>query len=178
MAGSVAVWCAAAPLRQPPSVTRVYVETVAQAAALLPCRPPCACASSHATMSCTATAPEHGPPNYQQTVPYTRQPLASIWEINHWIALRQQVGCCAQDNRRVLRGRGQASCRALTPSLRLLATTAETLWHHVRPGEHVQCPAHRGRVDTAARKQNNAPFIVCLGLGAHLNDTGNRDRKT
>jgi hypothetical protein len=36
-------------------------------------------------------APEHGPPNYQQTVPYTRQPLASIWEINHWIALRQQV---------------------------------------------------------------------------------------
>lgn len=36
-------------------------------------------------------APEHGPPNYQQTIPYTRQPLASIWEINHWIALRQQV---------------------------------------------------------------------------------------
>jgi hypothetical protein len=28
--------------------------------------------------------PEYGPPNYQQTVPYTRQPLADIWEIARW----------------------------------------------------------------------------------------------
>jgi len=31
--------------------------------------------------------------DYQQTVPYTRQPLADIAEINHFIALRQQVAC-------------------------------------------------------------------------------------
>lgn len=36
-------------------------------------------------------APEHGPPNYQQTLPYTRQPIADIWSVNHWVALRQQV---------------------------------------------------------------------------------------
>ena len=35
--------------------------------------------------------PEHGPPNYQQTLPYSRAPLADIWDVNHWIALRQQA---------------------------------------------------------------------------------------
>jgi len=38
----------------------------------------------------TTLTPEHGPPNYQQTCPYSRMPLADIWEVNHWIALRQQ----------------------------------------------------------------------------------------
>jgi hypothetical protein len=32
--------------------------------------------------------PEHGPPNYQQTLPYTGQPIADIQEINPWIAGR------------------------------------------------------------------------------------------
>lgn len=32
--------------------------------------------------------PEHGPPNYQIAQPYTGQPLADIWEVNHWVALR------------------------------------------------------------------------------------------
>jgi len=34
---------------------------------------------------------EHGPPNYQQTMPYSREPLAHIWDINHWIHLRRQA---------------------------------------------------------------------------------------
>eukprot|EP00730_Choanoeca_flexa_P001476 TRINITY_DN10650_c0_g2_i3.p1 TRINITY_DN10650_c0_g2~~TRINITY_DN10650_c0_g2_i3.p1 ORF type:complete len:317 (+),score=58.16 TRINITY_DN10650_c0_g2_i3:42-992(+) len=38
----------------------------------------------------TTLCPEHGPPNYQQTLPYTRQPVADIAEVNHFIALRQQ----------------------------------------------------------------------------------------
>eukprot|EP00929_Paragymnodinium_shiwhaense_P003850 TRINITY_DN104535_c0_g1_i1.p1 TRINITY_DN104535_c0_g1~~TRINITY_DN104535_c0_g1_i1.p1 ORF type:complete len:393 (+),score=53.90 TRINITY_DN104535_c0_g1_i1:115-1293(+) len=33
---------------------------------------------------------EHGPPNYQQTLPYSREPLAHIWDVNHWIHLRRQ----------------------------------------------------------------------------------------
>jgi len=29
--------------------------------------------------------PEHGPPSYQHTVPYTQQPLADIWKVNNWV---------------------------------------------------------------------------------------------
>jgi len=32
--------------------------------------------------------PEHGPPNYQVALPYTRQPLASIWEVNTFLTER------------------------------------------------------------------------------------------
>jgi hypothetical protein len=35
--------------------------------------------------------PEHGPPSYQQTNPYSKEPLAHIWDVNHWIALRRQA---------------------------------------------------------------------------------------
>ena len=34
--------------------------------------------------------PEHGPPSYQQTVPFSGEPMAHIWDVNHWIALRRQ----------------------------------------------------------------------------------------
>ena len=34
--------------------------------------------------------PEHGPPSYQVCDPRTNQPLADIWDVNHWIALRRQ----------------------------------------------------------------------------------------
>jgi len=34
--------------------------------------------------------PEHGPPNYQVCDPRTDRPLADIWDVNHWIALRRQ----------------------------------------------------------------------------------------
>lgn len=34
---------------------------------------------------------EHGPPNYQQTLPYSREPVAHIWDVNHWVQLRRQV---------------------------------------------------------------------------------------
>lgn len=34
--------------------------------------------------------PEHGPPNYQVCDPSTNTPLADIWDVNHWIALRRQ----------------------------------------------------------------------------------------
>jgi len=34
--------------------------------------------------------PEHGPPNYQVCDPKTGKPLADIWDVNHWIALRRQ----------------------------------------------------------------------------------------
>lgn len=32
--------------------------------------------------------PEHGPPGYQHTMPYTHMPLADIWRVNHWVAQR------------------------------------------------------------------------------------------
>ena len=34
---------------------------------------------------------EHGPPNYQQTLPHTKEPVASIWDINLWVQLRRQA---------------------------------------------------------------------------------------
>ena len=34
---------------------------------------------------------EHGPPPYQPCLPYTRQPVAQIWDVNHWVSLRRQV---------------------------------------------------------------------------------------
>ena len=34
--------------------------------------------------------PEHGPPTYQVCDPVTNKPLADIWDVNHWIALRRQ----------------------------------------------------------------------------------------
>lgn len=34
---------------------------------------------------------EHGPPNYQQTLPHSREPTAHIWDINHWIQQRRQA---------------------------------------------------------------------------------------
>lgn len=39
----------------------------------------------------TTMMAEHGPPTYQQTTPHTQEPLASIWDINHWIHLRRQL---------------------------------------------------------------------------------------
>ena len=34
---------------------------------------------------------EHGPPNYQPTIPYTKEPTALIWDVNLWIQLRRQA---------------------------------------------------------------------------------------
>lgn len=42
-------------------------------------------------MAVTTMIAEHGPPNYQQTLPYTREPVANIWDINLWIQLRRQA---------------------------------------------------------------------------------------
>jgi len=33
---------------------------------------------------------EHGPPTYQHSMPGTKEPLAQIWDVNHWIQLRRQ----------------------------------------------------------------------------------------
>eukprot|EP01083_Nonionella_stella_P026258 72216_1 len=35
--------------------------------------------------------PEHGPPNYQQTLPYTQQPIADIWDVNSFIGSRMKA---------------------------------------------------------------------------------------
>jgi len=34
---------------------------------------------------------EHGPPNYQPTLPHSREPVAHIWDVNHWVHLRRQI---------------------------------------------------------------------------------------
>lgn len=34
--------------------------------------------------------PEHGPPNYQPTLPYTQMPIADIWDVNSFIGSRAQ----------------------------------------------------------------------------------------
>jgi hypothetical protein len=41
-------------------------------------------------MGVTTLTPNHAPPPYQQTLPYSSQPVADIYEINHWLALRQK----------------------------------------------------------------------------------------
>jgi hypothetical protein len=33
---------------------------------------------------------EHGPPTYQVCKPGTGEPLADVWDVNHWVALRRQ----------------------------------------------------------------------------------------
>ncbi len=38
----------------------------------------------------TTMIAEHGPPTYQQCMPGTGEPLANIWDVNHWIQLRRQ----------------------------------------------------------------------------------------
>lgn len=38
----------------------------------------------------TTMIAEHGPPSYQQTLPYSKIPTAYIWDVNHWIHLRRQ----------------------------------------------------------------------------------------
>ena len=35
--------------------------------------------------------PEFGPPNYMHVLPYTRQPVADLWEICNWQAARQRA---------------------------------------------------------------------------------------
>ena len=45
----------------------------------------------HSTSQVTTMIAEHGPPNYQQTLPHSRQPVCHIWDANHWIILRRQV---------------------------------------------------------------------------------------
>ena len=32
--------------------------------------------------------PEFGPPGYMPTLPYTKQPVADLWELNAWMARR------------------------------------------------------------------------------------------
>lgn len=36
-------------------------------------------------LSCTTMTPEFGPDNYLHLLPYTRQPIADLWEINAWM---------------------------------------------------------------------------------------------
>jgi sugar phosphate isomerase/epimerase len=38
----------------------------------------------------TTMIAEHGAPSYQACMPGTQEPLASIWDINHWVQLRRQ----------------------------------------------------------------------------------------
>jgi hypothetical protein len=38
----------------------------------------------------TTMIAEHGAPTYQACVPGTDQPLADIWDVNHWVQLRRQ----------------------------------------------------------------------------------------
>ena len=38
----------------------------------------------------TTMIAEHGAPSYQACMPGTDQPLADIWDINHWVQLRRQ----------------------------------------------------------------------------------------
>ncbi|MHA6484878.1 sugar phosphate isomerase/epimerase family protein [Paenibacillus sp. strain BS8-2] len=39
---------------------------------------------SHAGASVFTFTPEYGPPGYMHTLPYTRQPLADLWEVCNW----------------------------------------------------------------------------------------------
>ncbi len=66
----------------------------------------------------TTFTPEHGPPNYQQTLPYTRVPLADIWDVNHWIALRQQERFAEMYGRENTSGVVPSETQGLEPQMR------------------------------------------------------------
>jgi len=36
----------------------------------------------------STVSPEHGPPHYLASLPYTRQPIVNLWEINSWVHQR------------------------------------------------------------------------------------------
>jgi hypothetical protein len=38
----------------------------------------------------TTMIAEHGPPTYQACAPGSQEPLADIWDVNHWVQLRRQ----------------------------------------------------------------------------------------
>ena len=38
----------------------------------------------------TTMTPEHGPPSYQQTIPFSGEPVAHIWDVNREFIF----GCC------------------------------------------------------------------------------------
>jgi len=46
-------------------------------------------AQQRAGLASTTLTPEFGPPDYLHTLPYTRQPVANLWDICHWMAERQ-----------------------------------------------------------------------------------------
>jgi hypothetical protein len=43
--------------------------------------------------------PKFGPPGYMQRLPFTRQPLADLFEVNHWIGERTKERLKAQQER-------------------------------------------------------------------------------
>mmetsp|Transcript_25816 Transcript_25816/g.49010 ORF Transcript_25816/g.49010 Transcript_25816/m.49010 type:complete len:307 (-) Transcript_25816:337-1257(-) len=47
----------------------------------------------------TSLTPEHGPPSYQPTLPFTRQPVADIEQVNLWLGRRQMRRFQANFNR-------------------------------------------------------------------------------
>ncbi len=56
----------------------------------------------------TTFTPEHGPPTYQQTLPHSGEPLAHIYDVNHWVALRRRARFAALY--------GEENAGSLTPS--------------------------------------------------------------
>jgi hypothetical protein len=49
----------------------------------------CWAAASSRGDEVVTVCPEHGPPNYQPC-DVEQEPLSDIWDVNHWLALRQQ----------------------------------------------------------------------------------------
>lgn len=77
--------------------------------------------------------PEHGPPNYQVCDPRTERPLADIWDVNHWIALRRQERFSelfgAENTSRLISSNTQDSLPKTKPGISVLAGMGEVSFH-------------------------------------------------
>jgi len=69
--------------------------------------------------------PEHGPPTYQICDPVTNKPLADIWDVNHWIALRRQERFSTmfgpENSSRLIASNSQGFAPATSPGASVLA---------------------------------------------------------
>lgn len=86
---------------------------------------------------------EHGPPNYQQTMPHSGEPLAHIWDVNHWVQLRRQA--------RFAELFGEANTSRLVPS------ATQGFEPVTKPGDSVLAGRRHGFLgDAEARCGDNA----------------------
>lgn len=88
----------------------------------------------------TSCTPEHGAPYYQHCMPYTKQPLADVWDVNSWIGdrLRARFAAVQDETRSLTWAGGRVDVQRLgamsVPSFVLDGRVVQPM--HVAPWAH------------------------------------------